>query len=320
MKNNKDFRTEHYNHYLNAAKFKTKGFWRVAAIGILNQKINKGQSYLEYLRNKISIHNIRTQFNTFLDIKSEQKRFSTKNLKIQTSLPKLFSLTQVGPMNIFQRNKLYKKIFINDEEKHIYNNIELQPFYTNLVRKRNKNEQYYNIQMIKAEFEKEYDNIYEQNILQANKNNKDKIMLKYILKKKYGKKFNQKWKMFCKTERGGEKVVHNKKKMSFLGLDNPKVNSDNKNKDLLKLKTENNSEDENVEKKNMMNNMERKKIRSINDKLNEYEKSNPIYNSIGSEDKMNMNNLMDKINPEQKNKMNNNYTKLHKKLEAKEEM
>ena len=147
-----------YSNLLKSIIERNKGFWRLEAISILTKKINKGENKFNYLRNLISLQEKRASNHPFLIINS---------LNIRTPLPKkikkvqsfrnkssqVFFVTQVPNKKLEQ---FTNKLFLNKEEEKIYNQIELHPFEINNVRKRDKNQKYYNIQEIKKEIETSY--------------------------------------------------------------------------------------------------------------------------------------------------------------------
>ena len=147
-----------YANLLKSIIERNKGFWRLGAISILTKKINKGEIKFNYLRNLISLQDKRTSSHPFLQISSFTPHTplpkKIKNVqKFRNKSSQVFFVTQVPNKKIEQFNK---KLFLNKEEEKIYNQIELHPFEINNVRKRDKNQIYYNTQEIKKEIETSY--------------------------------------------------------------------------------------------------------------------------------------------------------------------
>ena len=147
-----------YKNLLKTILEKNKGFWRLEAISILTKKINKGENKFNYLRNLISLQDKRMINHPFLQINSlNPKTPNTKKIKkIQSFRDKSsqgFFVTQVTEKKI---KKFNSKLFLNKEEEKIYNHIELHPFEINNIRRRDKNQKYYNTQEIQREFESSY--------------------------------------------------------------------------------------------------------------------------------------------------------------------
>ena len=147
-----------YTNLLKTILEKNKGFWRVEAISILTKKINKGEDKFKYLRNLISLQDKRIIEHPFLKINSlNPKTPNPKKIKkVQSFRDKssqAFFVTQGAERKI---KKFNSKLFLNKEEEKIYNHIELHPFEINNIRRRDKNQKYYNTQDIKREFESSY--------------------------------------------------------------------------------------------------------------------------------------------------------------------
>ena len=147
-----------YKNLLKTILEKNKGFWRLEAISILTKKINKGENKFNYLRNLISLKDKRMMDHPFLQINSlNPKTPNPKKIKkIQSFRDKSsqgFFVTQVTEKKI---KKFNSKLFLNKEEEKIYNHIELHPFEINNIRRRDKNQKYYNTQEIQREFESSY--------------------------------------------------------------------------------------------------------------------------------------------------------------------
>ena len=137
---------------------KNKGFWRLEAISILTKKINKGEDKYNYLRNLITLQDKRMIEHPFLQINSLNPKtpHPKKIKKVQSFRDKssqAFFVTQVTEKKV---KKFNSKLFLNKEEEKIYNHIELHPFEINNIRRRDKNQKYYNTQEIQREFESSY--------------------------------------------------------------------------------------------------------------------------------------------------------------------
>jgi hypothetical protein len=150
-----------YKNLLKSILERNKGFWRLEAISILTKKINKGEDKYNYLRNLISIQDKRTNAYPFLQINSltpgnvvPKKIKKTQSFRNKSS--QVFFVTQVPNKQIKQFSQ---KLFLNQEEEKIYNQIELHPFEISNVRRRDINQKYYNIQEIKKEIETSYNYI-----------------------------------------------------------------------------------------------------------------------------------------------------------------
>ena len=149
------------SNYKNLLKFileKNKGFWRLEAISILTKKINKGEDKFKYLRNLITLQEKRIIKHPFLQINSLNPKTpnAKKFKKVQSFRDKssqAFFVTQIPKK---KKTQLNSKLFLNKEEEKIYNHIELHPFEINNIRRRDKNQKYYNTQEIQREFESSY--------------------------------------------------------------------------------------------------------------------------------------------------------------------
>jgi hypothetical protein len=155
-----------YKNLFNSILEKNKGFWRLEAIAILTKKIQKGEEKYNYLRNLISLHNKRTKVHPFLQINSlSPKNEIPKKLKkvqsFRNRASQVFFVTQVPAKKKFQYQQ---NPFMNEEEEKIYNHIEIHPFEINNIRRRDKNQIYYNTQEIKKEIETSYNYIRKEQI------------------------------------------------------------------------------------------------------------------------------------------------------------
>ena len=155
-----------YKNLLKSILERNKGFWRLEAISILTKKINKGEDKYNYLRNLISIQDKRTNAYPFLQINSltpgnviPKKIKKTQSFRNKSS--QVFFVTQVPNKQIKQFSQ---KLFLNQEEEKIYNQIELHPFEISNVRRRDINQKYYNTQEIKKEIETSYNYIRKEQI------------------------------------------------------------------------------------------------------------------------------------------------------------
>jgi hypothetical protein len=143
---------------------RSRGFWRLASINKLSKKINKGNHKLKYLRDLITLHKIENDsysFIKFTSIKSLKDKWKSEPHKNSQFTQTIF-VTQVSSDNKRRTNNFYKKLFLNEDEEKMYNPISLRPFETKYVRYRDQNQKYFNVQEIKKEIEKNYDNIREE--------------------------------------------------------------------------------------------------------------------------------------------------------------
>lgn len=153
-----------YPNLLKMLTIRSRGFWRLASINRLSKRINKGQSKLKYLRDLITLHKIENESHSFIkftSLKSLNDKWKTEPHK-SNQYTQTFFVTQVSPNNKRRTNKFYKKLFLNEDEEKMYNPISLRPFEIKYVRYRDQNQKYFNIQEIKKEVEKNYDNIKEE--------------------------------------------------------------------------------------------------------------------------------------------------------------
>ena len=149
-----------YPNFLKTIIIRNRGFWRIEAIGRLSKRINKGETQLEYLKNLITLHEKQnTKSHSFFQvtsIKSLNKKINQddhlRNISSQT-----FFVTQIPPRNRRRKINYYKnEIFMNEDEEHIYNRIELHPFEIKYMRNRDENQKYFNVLAIKKEIESNY--------------------------------------------------------------------------------------------------------------------------------------------------------------------
>lgn len=153
-----------YPNLLKMLTIRSKGFWRLASINKLSKEINRGHHKLKYLRDLITLHKIENNSHSFIkftSIKSINDKWKTEPHKASQFTQTLF-VTQVSPDNKRRANNFYKKLFLNEDEEKMYNPISLRPFEIKYVRYRDQNQKYFNVQEIKKEVEKNYDNIREE--------------------------------------------------------------------------------------------------------------------------------------------------------------
>ena len=153
-----------YPNLLKMLTIRSRGFWRLASINKLSKKINKGNHKLKYLRDLITLHKIENEshsFITFTSIKPLSCKWKSEPHKT-SQFTQTFFVTQVSPYNKRRTNNFYKKLFLNEDEAKMYNPISLRPFEIKYVRYRDQNQKYFNVQEIKKEVEKNYDNIKEE--------------------------------------------------------------------------------------------------------------------------------------------------------------
>ena len=152
-----------YPNFLKTIIIRNRGFWRIEAIGRLSKRINKGETKLEYLKNLITLHekqnNKSHSFFHVTSIKSLNRKANQddhlRNMSSQT-----FFVTQIPPRNRRRKINYYKnEIFMNEDEEHIYNRIELHPFEIKYMRNRDENQKYFNVLAIKKEIESNYNYI-----------------------------------------------------------------------------------------------------------------------------------------------------------------
>jgi len=152
-----------YPNFLKTIITRNRGFWRIEAIGRLSKRINKGETQLEYLKNLITLHekqnNKSHSFFHVTSIKSLNRKINQddhlRNMSSQT-----FFVTQIPPRSRRRKINYYKnEIFMNEDEEHMYNQIELHPFEIKYMRNRDENQKYFNILAIKKEIESNYNYI-----------------------------------------------------------------------------------------------------------------------------------------------------------------
>ena len=152
-----------YPNFLKTIIIRNRGFWRIEAIGRLSKRINKGETQLEYLKNLITLHekqnNKSHSFFHVTSIKSLNRKIEQddhlRNMSSQT-----FFVTQIPPRMRRRKIKYYKnEIFMNEDEEHMYNQIELHPFEIKYMRNRDENQKYFNVLAIKKEIENNYNYI-----------------------------------------------------------------------------------------------------------------------------------------------------------------
>ena len=150
-----------YPNLLNTIITHSRGFWRILAIGKLSKKINNGQTQYEYLKNLITLQEKKNPANSFFQV--IPLRNLNKKIKYEAHSRSLSSqtifVTQIPPKSRRKISKYNNNIYMNEEEKYIYNHIKLHPFEVKFMRNRDENQKYFNVQEIKKEIEKNYDYI-----------------------------------------------------------------------------------------------------------------------------------------------------------------
>lgn len=152
-----------YPNFLKTIIIRNRGFWRIEAIGRLSKRINKGETQLEYLKNLITLHekqnNKSHSFFHVTSIKSPNRNIKQDD-HLRSMSSQTFFVTQVPSRNKRRKINYYKnEIFMNEDEEHMYNQIELHPFEIKYMRNRDENQKYFNVLAIKKEIESNYNYI-----------------------------------------------------------------------------------------------------------------------------------------------------------------
>jgi len=172
-----------YKAFKTIASNSQRGFWRAQAIAKLNNRIERGQTQLIFLREKLK-KTIPNYFNiqiTNLTKKNKSKKkfnFPLKNNKYNNN--NNFFLTSIFKNNNDKFN-INKILFPYFEEREIYNQINLLPFKIKNIRPRTGSERIFNRIKIEKEINKKFDLIMREKFhnLTLNENNHINIIKNY---------------------------------------------------------------------------------------------------------------------------------------------
>ena len=148
-----------YENIKRIASATQKGFWRVQAIAKLDQEIKNGKPQYEYLKSLISLHplnkksknNFGLQITPFLQNTKIKQINQTKKLK---NVPSFF-VTEISPRLNYKN--INGKIFQNEDEMMIYNQMPFFFLPIKKIRPRTATEKFYNSRKIKKEFNEKYE-------------------------------------------------------------------------------------------------------------------------------------------------------------------
>ena len=148
-----------YENIKRIASATQKGFWRVQAIAKLDQEIKNGKPQYEYLKSLISLHplnkksknNFGLQITPFLQNTKIKQINQTKKLK---NIPSFF-VTEISPRLNYKN--INGKIFQNEDEMMIYNQMPFFFLPIKKIRPRTATEKFYNSRKIEKEFNEKYE-------------------------------------------------------------------------------------------------------------------------------------------------------------------